>query len=80
MKEYFVVQYAMYQVEFFRDYINGTDIWYDIAINIEGVSTRYRMHNDKNQSWKITGRRNPPSIMRLEEDFCEAICRNEAYS
>ena len=79
MKEYFVIKYALYQVEFFRDYISSKDIWYDIAIDKAGVNTKYRMHNNNNRIWKIAGTRTPPFVLKLEEDFSEAIGRNEVY-
>ena len=79
MKDYFIKKYALVEVEFFRDYVSGKDIWYDIAINKEGTNTKYRMHNNADRTWKLTGNRTPPFLLRLEEELNEAICKNEVY-
>lgn len=77
MKDYFICQFKDERVQFTREYINAKDIWYLLTIGIEKKEIKLRMHNNKEGIWKIMGNRIPNSLLRMEEDFNEVICKNE---
>ncbi|WP_018611220.1 hypothetical protein [Segetibacter koreensis] len=77
IKEYFIKKVGLYDVEFFRDYINIKDTWYDVAVKVEGKDIKCRMHKNKDQAWRIVGNRLPYVLLKLEEEFSEAIGKNE---
>ena len=80
MQDYFIKKYQLYDVEFLRDYINSKDIWYSLVVTRGDESIRCKMHNNNNRIWKITGSRISPLLLRLQEDFNEAIGKNEVYN
>ncbi len=77
MKDFFISQFKHESVQFTREYISAKDIWYLLTIGIEKKEIKLRMHNNKEGSWKIMGKRIPDSLLRMEEDFNELICKNE---
>lgn len=77
MKDYFISQFKHENVQFKREYSNAKDIWYQLIIEIERKETNLRMHNNKEGVWKIMGHRIPDSLLKMEEDFNEVICKNE---
>ncbi len=77
MKDYFIKTFNNNVVEFAREYINEKDIWYRVTLGTEGKQLKLRMHNDKTGLWKIMGNRIPYTLLKLEDDFNEVICKNE---
>ncbi len=77
MKDYFISRFKDENVQFTREYTNAKDIWYRLTIGIEKKEIKLRMHNNKEGIWKIMGNRIPNSLLRMEEDFNDLICKNE---
>ena len=77
MKDYFISQFKHQSVQFTREYLNAKDIWYLVTIGLERNEIKLRMHNNKEGIWKIMGNRVPSSLLKMEEDFNEVICKNE---
>lgn len=77
MKDYFFKKFKQDTVEFTREYINEKDIWYTLAVGLKGEQLKCRMHNNNRGIWKIMGNRIPIIFLKFEEDFNEAILKNE---
>ena len=70
MKEFFAKIYRGHQFEFTRVLSSSFDPWYHISVNLNNVAIKYRMHADKDGTWKIqpcTGYR--PFYIPLKENL-----------
>jgi len=77
MKEFFAKIYRGHQFEFTRVLSSSFDPWYHISVNLNNVAIKYRMHADKDGTWKITMHRLPPLLYSLEAEFNDLIKLNE---
>ena len=77
MKEFFAKIYRGHQFEFTRVLSSSFDPWYHISVNLNNVAIKYRMHADKDGTWKITMHRLPPLLYSLEGEFNDLIKLNE---
>ncbi len=77
MKDFFARTYRGHQFEFTRVLSSSFDTWYHISVNLNNVNIKYRMHNDKEGTWKITIKRLPPLLYSLEGEFNDLIKLNE---
>lgn len=77
MKDFFVKTFRGYQFEFTRVLSSSFDPWYHISVHLDNVNIKYRMHNDKEGTWKITVNRLPRVLYSLEAEFNELIQLNE---
>jgi hypothetical protein len=77
MKDYFARTYRGHQFEFRRVLSSSFDPWYHISVNLNDVDIKYRMHNNKEGTWKITVARLPWLLYSLEGEFNELILLNE---
>ena len=77
MKEFFAKIYRGHQFEFTRVLSSSFDPWYHISVNLNDVNIKYRMHANKEGTWKITVARLPPLLYSLELEFNDVIKLNE---
>ena len=77
MKDFFARTYRGHQFEFTRVLSSSFDPWYHISVIINDVNIKYRMHSDKEGTWKITIGRLPRLLYSLEAEFDELIQLNE---
>jgi len=77
MKTFFVKTFRGHQFEFTRVLSSSFDPWYHISVNLNDTEIKYRMHNNKEGTWKITAERLPRLLYSLEGEFDELIQLNE---
>ncbi|HKO79556.1 MAG TPA: hypothetical protein VJU78_04135 [Chitinophagaceae bacterium] len=77
MKEFFIKTYRGHQFEFTRVIHSSFDPWYHISVNLDDTAVKYRMHSNKDGTWKITASRLPTLLYSLEGEFSELIQLNE---
>jgi len=77
MKDYFVKTFRGHQFEFSRVLASSFDVWYHILVNLNDVDVKYRMHTNKEGTWKITVARLPQLLYSLEAEFNDLIKLNE---
>jgi len=77
MKDFFTKTYRGRQFEFTRVLSSSFDAWYHIAVNLDNVAIKYRMHSNKEGNWKITAERLPRLLYSLEGEFNELLQLNE---
>ena len=77
MKDYFIKTFRGHQFEFSRVLASSFDAWYHISVNLNNVDIKYRMHANKEGTWKITVARLPHLLYSLEAEFNELIKLNE---
>jgi hypothetical protein len=77
MKDFFVEKCRGHQFEFTRVLSSSFDPWYYISVNLNDVNIKYRMHSNKEGTWKITVTRLPWLLYSLEGEFNELILLNE---
>jgi len=80
VKNYFIQTFRSTTVEFTRENSIGSDTWYLLSVVNSENKTVCRMHPDKSGAWKITGKRTPSWLQKLEDDFNYAIDKNEQLS
>lgn len=77
MEDYFVKTFRGHQFEFSRVLASGFDAWYHISVKLNDVEIKYRMHADKEGTWKITVGRLPSLLYSLETEFNDLLQLNE---
>ena len=77
MKDFFAKTYRGHQFEFTRVLASSFDPWYHISVNLDDAAIKFRMHSNKEGSWKITVGRLPRLLYSLEGEFDELIQLNE---
>ena len=77
MKDFFSKTYRGHQFEFTRVLASSFDPWYHISVNLENANVKFRMHSNKEGTWKITIARLPRLLYSLEAEFAEHIQINE---
>jgi len=77
MKDFFAKTYRGHQFEFTRVLSTSFDPWYHISVILDDANVKFRMHSNKEGTWKITIARLPRLLYALEAEFAEHIQLNE---
>ena len=77
MKDFFARICRGHQFEFTRVLSTSFDPWYHISVNLDNAAIKFRMHSNKEGTWKITVQRLPWLLYSLEAEFAEHIKLNE---
>jgi hypothetical protein len=77
MKDFFAKTYRGHQFEFTRVLSSSFDPWYHISVNLNDTDIKFRMHSNKEGTWRITAERLPRLLYSLEVEFAEHIQLNE---
>ena len=77
MKDFFARTCRGHHFEFTRVLSSSFDPWYHISFNLDNTAIKFRMHSNKEGTWKITVGRLPGLLYSLEAEFAELIQLNE---
>jgi len=77
MKEMFSEKLNNVIFEFTRLRISTDEVWYKIDFNNNGNKDSFKMYKDDEGIWKIAATQLPEWIKETEQEFNEAIVKNE---
>jgi hypothetical protein len=80
MKEFIAKKYRGHHFEFTRVLSSSFDPWYHISVVLDDAAIKFRMHSNREGTWKITAERLPWLLYSLEAEFAELIQLNEKPS